>query len=303
MEAPFRKTFITLSLVTLAACSPKRMAVNVVGNALASGSGGWSREDDPQLVRDATPFALKTIESLLESSPKNRGLLTAAASGFTSYAYAFVESDADYIEATDHTKAKEMRARAKKLYLRGRDYGLRGLELKNPGLRAALLKDPAGALAKTTKADVPLLYWTAASWAAAIALDKTDAQLAADLPVSAAMMKRVLALDEGYGEGGAYDFFISYDASLPESAGGSVVRAKQDLDRAMALCHGKRAAPLVAFAEAASVAKQDKKEFQAILQQALAIDPNADPDNRLPNILSQQRARWLLTRMDDLFVE
>ena len=100
-----------------------------------------------------------------------------------------------------------------------------------------------------------------------------------------------------------WDFFVSYDASLPAAAGGSLERAKADLDRALALSGGKRAAPLVSYAESASVAKQDKKEFQTLLNQALAIDVESTPEQRLPNLIAQKRARWLLGRADELFVE
>lgn len=284
------------------ACSPKRMVVNAIGNGLASGSSGWSKDDDPELVRDATPFALKTIESLLEESPKNKGLLLAATSGFASYSFAFVDSEADYVESTDRDRAKEMRVRAKKLYLRAKGYGLRGLDVAHPGMSAKMEKDRA-ALNATTKEDVPLLYWTAAAWAAAITIDKTDAAVAADLPLAAAMMGRVRDLDETWGNGGVWDFFISYDAGLPEAAGGSLARAKTDFDRAMAISKGKLAAPMVSYAEGALVAKQDRAGFEKLLHDALAVDPGADPDSRLPNLIAQKRARWLLSRVDDFFVE
>jgi len=43
----------------------------------------FASDDDPELVREAVPFSLKLIESLLEQSPQHRGLLYAASSGFT----------------------------------------------------------------------------------------------------------------------------------------------------------------------------------------------------------------------------
>ncbi len=50
------------------------------------------------MVGQAIPFGLKTIEALLEEVPDHRGLLVAAASGFTQYAYAYVALPADEIE-------------------------------------------------------------------------------------------------------------------------------------------------------------------------------------------------------------
>jgi len=155
------------------------MAINSLGDALASGSSStFARDDDPELVRDATPFALKTIEGLIDASPRHVGLLTAAASGFTQYGFAFIQQDADFTEAQDLSRATEMRLRAKRLYLRAAEYGLRGLEVDMPGFRDRLAGDADAALAKVGKKHVPLLYWTGAAWAAALAIDVNDADLA-----------------------------------------------------------------------------------------------------------------------------
>jgi hypothetical protein len=74
------------------------------------------------------------------------------------------------------------------------------------------------------------------------------------------------------------------------------------IDRALALSGGKMARPSVALAETVSVHKQDRKEFPALLGQALAIDVNSKPDRRLNNLVTQRRARWLPGRADRLFV-
>jgi predicted anti-sigma-YlaC factor YlaD len=308
MNARSSFVFPLLALLTgalaLSACSPKTMVVNAVGNALAGESSSWGRDDDPDLVRDATPFALKTIESLIEQSPNHKGLLLAASSGFAGYAYAFVESDADYVEARDLTTATALRARAQKLYRRAREYGMHGLEVDNPIFRSALRSDPASAVADLrSKADVPLLYWTAAAWALEISLAKQDAELTADLPLTAMMIHRALELDEGYGRGALYDFLIAYDGGRPASAGGSVERARADFERALAFAGGTRAAPYVTFAETVSVATQNRAEFVKLLNEALAVVPDRAPEQRLANLIAQKRARWLLGRADELFIE
>ncbi len=295
---------VAAAALALPACSVRTMAVNAAGKALASGGASWGRDDDPELVRDATPFALKTIESLLDESPKNKGLLLAAASGFTQYSYAFVQCEADYVEARDLAAATAMRARAGRLYRRALEYGLRGLEVDHPGLRAALRSDPPAALASVrTRSDVPLLYWTAMAWGAAISLAKDNADLAAGLPATEALVRRGIALDEGYGAGALYDFLIAYDGGRPASAGGSVEKARADLAKALEFAAGRRAAPLVAVAETVSASTQDRAEFVKLLDQALAIDVDRAPEFRLANILAQKRARWLLGRADELFIE
>jgi predicted anti-sigma-YlaC factor YlaD len=301
-----RQTLAALLAIVIAglpACSVRRLAVNALGDAMAQGTSSWASDDDPELIRQATPFALKTIESLLVESPHNRNLLLAAASGFTQYSYAFVQCEADYVEASDLQRAISLRAEARTLYRRARDYGLRGLEVDVPGFGDMVRKDAAGAAARAGKRDVPLLYWTAASWGALISLSKDNGAVTVDLPAVEAMMRRALALDEGFDEGAIHDFFIAYEGGRPAAAGGSAERARKHLERALVLSHGHRAAPLVSFAETVSVANQDRKEFEALLKQALAIDVNADPDQRLANLIEQRRARWLLSRADDLFIE
>ena len=109
-------------------CSIRKMALNSVADALSEQGDVFAKDGDPELVRDAVPFGLKTYESILEGVPEHRGLLQATASGFAQYAYAFVVLEADRVEDTDLARARELRRRAKKLFLRGRDYALRGLE-------------------------------------------------------------------------------------------------------------------------------------------------------------------------------
>ncbi len=70
----------------------------------------------------------------------------------------------------------------------------------------------------------------------------------------------------------------------------------------MDLTGGQQAAPLVALAEAVCVQKQDLKEFESLLKRALAIDPDARPQWRLLNLVMQRRAKWLLARTDQLFL-
>ncbi|MBZ5497631.1 MAG: TRAP transporter TatT component family protein [Acidobacteriia bacterium] len=286
--------------MTLSGCSIKRIAINTLGNALSEGSSAFGKDDDPELVRDAVPFALKTIESLIEQAPKHEGLLTAASSGFTEYAYAFVQQEADYIEEQDFERAKEMRARAKKLYLRALGYGMRGLEVECPGFRDLLRKDPDMALAKITKKRVPLLYWTGAAWAAAFAINKADSELSADQSLMEKIMQRALALDEGWETGSIHDFFISWEGGHA-SAGGSYEKARRHFELAVALSKGLRAGSYVSMAEVVSVGTQNKKEFQTMLDAALKIDINQAPNQRLANVVSQRRARWLLARIDELF--
>ena len=270
--------------------------------ALAAGGTAFASDDDPELVKVALPFSLKLMESLLAENPRHTGLLFATASGFTQYAWAFVQQDADEMEEKDLAAATEMRIRARKLYLRARNYGLRGLELKHPGFERALRKNPQAAVRVGGAGDVPLLYWTALSWAGAIADGKDNPELIGELPIVEALIDRALELNESYERGAIHSFLITYEMSRQGAEGKPEDRARRHFDRAMELCAGRLAGPLVALAEAVSVRNQNLAQFKDLLNRALAIDPDANPDWRLANLLTQRRARWLLSRADELFL-
>lgn len=281
----------------------KTIALNAVADGLSGQGSVFSSDEDPELVREAIPFGLKTYESILAELPDHRGLLLATAAGFTQYAYAFVMEDADRIDADDVGKARELRARAKKLFLRGRSYALRGLELDHPDFLARLKKDPEAALAGLTKDDVPFLYWTGASWAAALMAEKGDLSLLVDLNLAGRLISKSIELDPSYNQGAAHEFMISFEGSRPESAGGSPARAREHYAKALERSGGKRASVHTALAEAVCIRAQDLQEFRSLIAKALAVDPDAEPANRLQNVLARRRAEWLLTRIPDLFLD
>ena len=147
-----------LALALLSSCSIKGLAIGGLTDALAGGAESYAQDDDPELIRDAMPFVLKTVESLLVQVPDDQGLLTQACSGFTQYAYAFVELDAERLETEDYALSQQWNDRAFKMYLRARDYGLRALEGRHPGFAETIRIDPESAAAGLEPADVGLVY-------------------------------------------------------------------------------------------------------------------------------------------------
>lgn len=296
---------LALSLSALSAlcgCSVKRLAVNQLGNALAESGGTYASDDDPELIRAAVPFSLKLMESLLEEDPNHKGLLLASARGFTQFAFAFLQQDAEMVEAENLATAESLRQRARSLYLRARDYGLRGLEQGHRGFGAALRKDPRDAVRTMQKKEVPLLYWTALAWGAAISVSKDNPQLIGEQVMVESLIDRALELQETFNRGAIHSFLITYEMSRPDGKGDPADRARQHFERAQALSNGLLASPYVAYAEAVMVQKQDPKQFKLLLEQALAINPDALPECRLENLIMQKRARWLLSRLDELFL-
>ncbi|TKS58731.1 MAG: hypothetical protein EWM72_02788 [Nitrospira sp.] len=273
-----------LAVAVLSGCSVKRLAVDLMGNALAGDSDVFSSDDDPELVREAIPFGLKTYESLLAISPDHQGLLLSTAKGFTAYAY-LLQDEADRIDEQDFSRARQLRARAKRLYLRGRNYAIRGLELAHPKFVARLRRDQDSTVAETSGQDVPFLYWAAASWAGALSAGSDDLTLVSDIPLIGALVRRVVEVNEGYEAGAAHEFLVSYEARRP---GGSADRAREHFRRALELADAPRASVYLALAEGVSMPEQNLNEFKELLATALAVDPDREPNLRLANVVAQQ---------------
>jgi len=289
-----------LPIVLLCSCSVKKYAINQVGNALAGTGPTFAADDDPDLIRAAVPFSLKLVESVLAENPRHEGLLLAAARGFTQYSYAFVQEDADELQDTDRARSAVLRTRAAKLYIRARNYGLRGLEVRHKDFITRIKANPKETVQELKKPEVELMYWTTLSWAAALSASR-DFTMLPEIPRFEALADRVLELDDTYDEGAIHGFLITYEMSRLNPKPDRVAIAKAHFDRNIALANGHQAAPFVTYAENVLVAQKDKAGFEQMLQQALKIDVNTWPEHRQLNLFMQRRARWLLSRTDKLF--
>jgi predicted anti-sigma-YlaC factor YlaD len=294
-----------LAVLLLSSCSINQLAVRTVAGFLA-GSGQstvFTGEDDPELVRDALPFVLKTYESLLEADPRNASLALTTGRTFVSYAFAFIQAPSDELPSSRADEQRAMRDRAKRLFLRARAYVLRGLEIRRPGFNAAFEQGKVEAALELTKPeDADYLYWAGAAWMAAFGADPFDFAQIVTLPRAVALLKQVDAWDGAYGAGAVHEIFITFYGAAPAELGGSAPRARASFDRALALSKGRRAGTYLALATAVSIKGQDIREFRDLLGKALAVDLDASPGDRLVNIINQRKARWLLEHAEDYFL-
>jgi predicted anti-sigma-YlaC factor YlaD len=281
------------------------MATRAVADAL-TGTGSstvFTGDGDPQLVGDAMPFAIKMYEALLNEAPNHRGLIITTGSLFVMYANAFVQGPAEFLPSIRYEERQAARQRAKKLYLRGIDILMTGIEGKYPGFAEASVEkgDLIPLLKKMKEDDVPLLYWGAAGTLSAFSLDPFDFSLGKEVPDCMAYIDRAYELDPGFNSGALDDLYVLAYASLPPAMGGDPSRVDLHFQRSLEKSGGKLAGPYVSYAQAVALPAQNYDAFRSCLQAALEIDVDADPKNRLANIISQKKARELLDRAGDYF--
>jgi len=306
LQARLRPFFASLLAVSLAATAFTGCSINtLVANAL-TGEGAstvFTGDSDPELVRDALPFAIKMYEALLYTTPRHQGLMLTTGSLFVMYANAFVHGPADRLPVYEWRAREEALARAKQLYLRGHRILLDALEQRHRGFTAAAESEDTlrPFLQRFRRRDVPLLYWIVASGLAAYSVDVFDFELAAYIPRWHLMIERAFELDPDFGGATLDEFLVLYFASLPEMLGGDRDRARYHFGRAMEKTGGSSTSALISYARSLSIPEQDFDTFEERLQAVLAINPDDNPATRLMTILDQRTARWLLDNAYNFF--
>lgn len=303
-QVPMALWMVLIFGLSLSSCSLNKTVINGVADAVSKGGGiTFTGEDDPQIVGDALPFALKFYESILEQTPEHQDLLLSTGSAYIMYANAYLQTPATMMSTSDVSKKEEMMSRAKKFYLRGRDMLMRALEVRHPGfLNLVNQNKMTDAVASMTKEDVPFLYWTGAGWMGAYSINAFDINLSVGVQKAVALMNKALELNETFNNGAIHDFFIAYYASMPQGMGGNDDKARYHFEKTVEISKGKSASPYVSLATSICIRTQNVKEFKKLLTQALAIDVNQDITNRLANVINQKKAKWYLEHVEDFFL-
>jgi hypothetical protein len=273
----------------LAACTPAQLVVRGSQPLLEGGITAMNRETDLALARQAMPANLKMLEGMLVKDPHNHTLRLYAAEGFYGYSYGFVEP--------------EDPARAATLYRRCYDHARQVLQ------QDGLAIDPAGAapqalqqaVARLGKPAVPALFWTASCLGKWIDLNRDKVAGIAQLANAAALMQRVLELDETFYHAGADLFFGVYYGGRPPLLGGDFARAGQYFRRADEINDHRLL--LVDLLKAQYLYRQqlDRTGFHHALQHVLDTPGGRYPELALINTIARARARALLQHETEWF--
>jgi len=300
---------LLLFLPFLGSCSLNKLVINKVSDALSGSDANtvFLGDDDPRLVGDALPFAIKMYETLLDKNPDHPGLILVTGSLFVMYANAFVQGPAEMLPLHQYEEKRQEMERAKKLYLRGVSILERGINNKYPGMLTewGLEESPdfTQSLSKMKKEDISLFYWYSAGTLSAYALNAFDLNLGLRVPRILSIMNKAYELDSNFNRGAIDELFLIIYGALPEGMGGDTEKALLHYQRALEKSGGEMAGPYVAYAQTIAVRNQDYEDFKTNLEKALSIDPAADRNNTLLNTINQNKARFLLEKAPELFAD
>ncbi len=268
----------------------QNVAVNSTSGILTFGMAALFEESDLTLAEQAIPGNLKLVEALYRAKDGDDDKLgTMLAQGYTGYALGFVED-------TDPERAKA-------IYIRARDYGLKVLR-KNKKFNAAFDEDAATftqGVETFSNDDVPTIFWTANAWGNLINLGINDPELVGDLPKVNALMDFVLRHDEKFFYGSAHLYFGTILATVPKVLGGKPDLAKEHFDKCFAIGDRKMLLPYIYMAKSYAVQVQDKQLYLSLLKAVEDAPIDILPEQRLVNAIAKRKAKAMAARADDLF--
>ncbi|MFP6870562.1 MAG: TRAP transporter TatT component family protein [Nitrospinota bacterium] len=283
-----KRTALLSSILALAlfavGCTLKQVVARSSAALLDDMIAALNAETDTGHAREAAASLLVMLEGHVRADPGYRPLRRAAAQAYGGFAFGFLEN--------------EEPERARRLYKRGRDHGLRAL-----GLSPAAQPDAAfrRAVVRLGRDDLPLLFWTAYCWSGWINLSRGNPDALADLPRAEAMMARARAIDPQFFHGGPELFFGVYYGSRSRLLGGDPQKAAAHFRRAIAATGGRFLMAKFLFARYHAVQTQDKALFVRLLDEIEKAPAGLLPDQALANALAKERARDLRERMEELF--
>ena len=128
-----------------------------------------------------------------------------------------------------------------------------------------------------------------------------DPQYLIDLPNIKWLLENAIAVDPNWQNGTLSAAMMSVYLNDLSGDKNAQKKALSYFDLAEKQSNGLNASIYVTLAENYAVSKQNKKLFIELLDKAIKIDVNKDKSLKQSNKLSQSRAKWLKSRVDDLF--
>jgi tetratricopeptide (TPR) repeat protein len=270
-------------------CSSRRLAVQATLPLIASQIISMQEERDADLAEMAIPANLKMLEGLAKEDPENVWILQKLAEGFCGYAFSFLEDNEP--------------DRASGLYLRGKDYAFRALEIQNNGKtwKGLSLDEWSKRLVEVTLLQQPALFWAGQCWGSWLSLNLDSMEAFSSLPRIDVMMNRAVTLDPNFHYAGPHLFLGAFYGGRSRMLGGNPDKAKNHFEQALRITEGKYLLISLLYAKTYAVQNQDRKLFEIQLEKVLEASDDVLPEQRLANQIAKRKAAVLLGKIDELF--
>ncbi len=253
---------------------------------------------DWETAQRATSAGIVQFEGLHYLAPYNEDGLFLLSKGWAGLAFGFMEDDLERAQdeyGEDSAAAKYELQRAVAAYTRSIFYGIKLLEMRNPGFEDA--KKNVATMKEWLKGftvkdeDAEYLFWVGQAWMSRVNLLKDDTDMVGELYIGVEMMQRSVELDPTFSYGTGLAALAAYHA---RSAMAELDLSKKKFDEAMKISEGKSLLIKFNYAARYYCTKVDKKNYVKLLTE-IVESPDTLPDLRLQNTIAKRRAQRALS--------
>ena len=262
-------------------------------------SAAVSSISDYHVAKAAGEAGLAQFEGLHYLAPGNRDGLFILTKSWASVSFAFMEDEMQQAE-DEHGEDSELaayhRARAAAAYSRSIFYGIKLLEMDNPGFEAATKNsETIQAWLKgfdDAEEHTATLMWVGQAWMGRVNLMKDRSEYVGDLFIGMNMVKRALALNPEYNYGTPHVILGAYHA---RAAFAELDESKKHFEEALRISEGKALLVKLNYATRYYCVKVDKENYVKLLTEVLEAG-DVLPKQRLQNTIAKRRARRFLSK-------
>lgn len=213
----------------------------------------------------------------------------------------FAKLSRAYYLAGERYAFEEKNDKRDEAYQKGLDWATKSLKISAPEF-AKLMgegKAHAEAIVKAPKESIPAMYWYASNlgkWAAAKGF-ATRLRYKDDIK---ATIDHIKSMDEKYFYAAPWRYLGGYEAATAGLAGGSLEKSEENFKKAVEMAPGYLGTKVL-WADYLCVKRQDKATYEKLLKDVVAANAAAEPEIEAENLLEQEKAKKLLSQIDEKF--
>ena len=217
------------------------------------------------------------------------------------YGFGIIMEQANRLIDEDYSLAMAKYEQANKIFSEARDSGISIISKKYPNLKKWLNKE---ASIDFNADDMNDIYWLAASIGGCISSSRGNPFELINLPNVGRLLRTGIDINPEWENGSFYSAMISFTTTRSD-LNEIMLRDSVDyyFDKAVLYSDGKDAGPYLTYAESIHKPFQERKNFVDKLNYVINMENKPNNEFELTNLLAKSRAKWLLARTDEYFLE
>ena len=217
------------------------------------------------------------------------------------YGFGIIMEQASRLIDEDYSKAMAKYEQANKIFSEARDSGISIMSKKYPSFNKWLNKETS---IDFNADDMNDIYWLAASIGGCISSSRGDPFELINLPNVGRLLRTGIDIYPEWANGSFYSAMMSFTTTRSD-LNETMLRDSVDFyfNNAIFYSNGKDAGPYLTYAESIHKPFQERKDFVDKLNYVMNMENKPSNEFELTNLLAKSRAKWLLARTDEYFLE